>query len=137
MRPTRRNPRRVRMRAARLSIAVVCCLALPGPAHSEDALVVVAATANTFIPGQDGIAELTVPSGRGLIFVNLEYPNEQPNHDLVHAAAVPAFRSDAIGPGQTAVVAGVETLPTGRYPFVCSIHPVFMRGRLTVLPPPP
>jgi hypothetical protein len=63
--------------------------------------------------------------GGDLQFLNLDIQE----HDVTSTAGL--FKSDLIGVGQTASVAGVTNLPPGTYGFYCSIHPG-MRGTLLV-----
>jgi plastocyanin len=75
--------------------------------------------------------DVAMDQGEKVTFVNADLidhdvtsRNLGPNHK-------PLFRSRIIGGGMSAPVEGTEYLKTGRYPFICSIHPG-MEGTLNV-----
>ncbi len=109
----------------------------PAPAASPGAVV---STVNfTYEPGDDDpiaglAAPLTIVQGTGLVVVNAD--GAAP-HTLTAVGigrdGRPLFDSGApIDAGQAAVVAGVERLAPGRYPFFCRVH-TQMRGVLAVV----
>jgi len=71
-----------------------------------------------------------VTQGSSLTFVNADTMT----HDITSEAqrdGQPLFKSAFTGSMQTAPVKGVESLPTGSYPFFCSLH-TNMKGTLRV-----
>ncbi|HVL82443.1 MAG TPA: hypothetical protein VM840_12715 [Actinomycetota bacterium] len=85
-----------------------------------------------FVPGPDDHGPVRVAQGGRLLLLNADYPGEQQEHDIVHAAEVPLFWSPTVRSGQWAEVEGVERLPSGTYTFRCSVHPATMLGTLEV-----
>jgi plastocyanin len=81
---------------------------------------------NQFVGG-----DVTIAQGEKITFTNADTVT----HDVTAAAkggdGKPLFSSAQIGPAQSAAVAGVEYLTTGKYEYICSIHP-FMKGTITV-----
>jgi plastocyanin len=81
---------------------------------------------NQFVGG-----DVTIAQGEKVTFTNADTVT----HDVTAAAkgsdGKPLFASAQVGPAQSAAVAGVEYLTTGKYEYICSIHP-FMKGTITV-----
>jgi plastocyanin len=81
---------------------------------------------NQFVGG-----DVTIGQGEKITFTNADTVT----HDVTAAAkgsdGKPLFASAQAGPAQSAAVAGVEYLTTGKYEYICSIHP-FMKGTITV-----
>jgi plastocyanin len=71
--------------------------------------------------------QVTIDPGEALFFRNADSTSE---HDVTSTASL--FRSATIPAGRRAAVRGVESLDPGSYRFFCSVHPVEMRGTLTV-----
>jgi plastocyanin len=75
--------------------------------------------------------EVAMDQGERVTFVN----NDAIAHDVTaldrEADGKPLFRSPLVGAGGSAPVEGAEYLTTGRYRFLCSIHPQ-MEGALNV-----
>jgi spore coat protein A len=112
-------------RAFAVAAAVTAALAVTTPAHAATPSYVVSG-AIRFLPG-----DISVQRGATLTLVNAD----PAAHDVTAVDVGPAgplFRSATIDrPGQTAVVAGVESLDPGVYEFYCSVH-TEMRGTVSV-----
>jgi plastocyanin len=70
--------------------------------------------------------EVSIDPGEKLTFLN---PDLAP-HDVT-SAEPGLFASETVGAGSETPVVGADSLPSGSYDFICSIHP-YMTGRLTV-----
>ncbi|HEY3241047.1 MAG TPA: hypothetical protein VGL92_15875, partial [Acidimicrobiia bacterium] len=84
-----------------------------------------------FLPGT-----ITLDQGTAFRFLNPDFVFrlESLGHTLTEFRAdggPPRFDSGLVQFGEAKEVAGVSSLGTGRYEFLCEIHP-FMRGVLTV-----
>jgi plastocyanin len=105
--------------------AALAALALAAGVAYADATIY-AAPPNQFAGG-----DVTIAQGAKVTFTN----GDTVAHDVTAAAkgadGKALFASDQIGPAQSAPVAGVEYLTTGKYEYICSIHP-FMKGTITV-----
>src|SRR3954447_16720448 len=71
---------------------------------------------------------VVVPQGDTLRFTNLD---TLAPHDLVSEEGL--FRTDLLQANASALVTGVDKLPTGTYAFHCTIHS-WMTGELQVVP---
>jgi hypothetical protein len=74
---------------------------------------------------------VTIAQGESLVFRNIDVDPHNVTASQAGPDGRPLFASETIGPGKQAPVHGAEYLPTGRYGFLCSVHP-FMTGTLTV-----
>ncbi len=78
---------------------------------------------------------VTIDQGGSVEFFNPDLyggPFGGRKHGITEVRAGGPPRFDVFVPwGQAAAIAGVETLPPGRYPFTCRVHP-FMHGTLVV-----
>lgn len=103
--------------------AVVASALVTGVAYGA---TIYAAPPNQFLQG-----DVTIAQGEKVTFTN----GDTQTHDVTAVAkgpgGKPLFASAQIGPGQSAPVDGVEFLTTGKYDYICSIHP-FMKGTITV-----
>jgi plastocyanin len=110
------------IKGAAVSVAVLGVAA--GAAWADQTIY--AGPPNQFVGG-----DVTIAQGEKITFTNADTVT----HDVTAAAkggdGKPLFSSAQIGPAQSAAVAGVEYLTTGKYAYICSIHP-FMKGTITV-----
>ena len=106
---------------ATASVAAVGVLASPAQAAGQ-----LYAAAFTYVSPATPIVQ-----GDSLNFTNLDIAP----HNVVSHAAGPVggklFRAAQIGTGGTVPVVGVEAVPAGAYPFLCTLHP-WMQGVLVV-----
>jgi plastocyanin len=76
--------------------------------------------------------DVTIDQGEHVTFFNGDLIDE---HSVTATGTGrdgrPLFDSGVIRPGAEAPVVGVESLSSGSYPFVCTVHP-FMHGTITV-----
>jgi plastocyanin len=108
----------------RAIIGAALALLVAAPAASADETIY-AGFGNTFLT-----PNVTIDQGEALSFQNLDIVG----HDVTASQQVggkPLFASALTGPGASEPVVGVQTLTSGNYDFVCSIHPN-MVGTLTV-----
>jgi hypothetical protein len=119
------------VRVAVLSGVVTMLLA----AHVIDASAIVARPIPVVTVAPSYYAPLIVVVHRGMSLLLVQADPTQ-RHDVVSRAVRsdrrPLFASArSLGFGEAALVPGVESLPSGAYPFTCTIHP-FMFGQLIV-----
>jgi len=108
------------------ALLAVALLALGQPALATDRVEHQVQTANfTYVPH-----EIAIASGDSLLHRNFDLDPHDLVSDDLGPDGKPWFQSELIGPNETADVP-VEDLPSGKYPFYCSIHP-FQRGTLYV-----
>lgn len=99
--------------------AATLALAAASPAGARAGAALASVPYRTYAP-----PEVVVVVGQSLMLVQLD-PVER--HDVVSADlgedGRPLFaNSRTLSFGEVEVVAGVEQLPPGRWPFICSIH---------------
>lgn len=108
------------------ALLAVALVALGHPAAAADRVEHQVQTANfLYVPH-----EIAIAGGDSLLHRNFDTDPHDLVSDDLGPDGQPWFQSELIGPGETDDVP-VEDLPSGRYPFFCSIHP-FMRGTLYV-----
>jgi plastocyanin len=117
----------LRARPILLTAACVAAVSLAGlaaPAGADQRIVAVPVH-------QYATPNVTISQGEALFFRNLDLSQ----HDVVaHQRGPdgkPLFSTPLIGAGAEAAVEGAQSLVTGRYDFLCTIHSN-MRGALTV-----
>lgn len=93
-----------------------------------------------YVPGPFGYpawTELQVWRGESLTFTNLAAGDHSVTADVnpytcqTYGFCDPAFDSGVVASGSSAIVKGVENLPSGDYGFHCTVHPN-VRGILIV-----
>jgi plastocyanin len=103
--------------------AAIALLAAPA-AHADKQIV--AGPGSRYLT-----TDVTMDQGEKVTFMNADLID----HDVVSrnlgSNHKPLFRSRIVSGGGSAPVEGAEYLKTGRYPFICSIHPQ-MEGALNV-----
>ncbi|MDQ3933959.1 MAG: cupredoxin domain-containing protein [Actinomycetota bacterium] len=111
------------MRRAAALVAALALLALAAPAAADERVYAVPVN-------QYSSTVITIDQGEALFFRNIDLQQ----HDLVskdQAGGKPIFGTPLLGPGEEALVQGVQQLKGGSYPFFCTVHP-FMTGTLNV-----
>lgn len=117
-------------------------VASPAASHAGTTHVVVA-TLTRYVPSQPlgGACPLCpqvpirINQGDSLLLVNAEATlgfGQTATHDLEEDGPFPRFYSGPLGPGESSLVAGVESLMPGSYSFHCSYHESVMYGILVV-----
>lgn len=114
-------------RTALVAVAATLVVLFPPASNAAD-LVVISVAPDQFAP-----LAVVVPHGVGLQLIQLDamQPHNVESLDVA-ATGAPLFASRTASFGQSEVVKGVESLPTGQYNFTCSIHPA-MIGILQVV----
>lgn len=109
----------------RIAVAAAAALLLPSAGAFADQTI----TAG----GRDAFTtpSVTIAQGESLLFRNLDVDPHNVTASQAGPDGRPLFASATIGAGQQAPVQGAEYLHTGRYAFLCSVHP-FMTGTLMV-----
>ena len=106
----------------------VCAVLLAVPATAAADATITAVPFDRYDP-----MEVTIDQGERVTFVNRDVSR----HDVVGNG----FKSREVDPQGTAPVEGAEGLSSGRYDFLCSIHPymtgtLVVRGAGSTTPPP-
>jgi plastocyanin len=106
-----------------VGLAAVAAL-LGGPAQAAaDQRVIAAPFSSGYV-----VPDVTIDPGEKLTFFNPDVAQ----HDVV-SEKPGLFASETVGTGAEVPVVGADTLASGSYPFICSVHP-YMKGTLTVRP---
>lgn len=121
-------------RRAAIALALMSVLSLFPGRTAESPRALIAAARFMYVPAADVYLgttravriEMRVPQGTGLLFLNIDGDE----HDIVSGLVQEHypdgdgyFRADRTRRGEDpVVVAGVELLAPGRYPFFCSVH---------------
>ena len=96
-------------RVAAGTVTLTLLLALPAQADE---------TITAITPNRFSQAVTTIDQGEKVTLRNLDIAG----HDVASKESG-LFQSELVGPGQTGPVLGTEYLKTGRYPFICTVHP--------------
>ena len=111
----------------RFALAAAALLALAAPATAGAATI-------TAGPGPVSYQNpnIAIDAGEAVSFTNLDLtaPHDVTSID-VGPGAQPLFASATVGFATTVPVTGAETLDSGTYDFLCSVH-TFMTGTITV-----
>lgn len=107
-------------------------LAVAAPARAQDAVLTAAGL--QYLPGDEDLGvPLEIERGSDLRFINLDVLGYHTVTSEADEGGVKLFDTpDQLGPGETALVEGVEALPPGTYRFYCSTHYPTMWGVLVV-----
>src|ERR1051325_7982301 len=97
-----------------LTAGAVALTAAPALADGE----IVAAVSDHFTT-----PSVTIAQGEKVTFRNTDVVTHDVTSEQAGADGAPLFQSAKIGLGQTALVEGTQYLTSGRYPFLCSLHP--------------
>ena len=116
----------------RALFAVLATALVAWPHGTASAVIARPVVVGTTAPAYYVPLMVVVPQGMSLLHVQLD-PLQR--HDVVSRAGRqgrPLFASPrTLSFGEAEIVKGVAQLPSGAYPFTCSIHP-FMFGQLVV-----
>ena len=75
--------------------------------------------------------DVSIAQGEKITFTNLDTIAHDVTASAKSGDGKPLFASAQVSTGGSAPVSGVEALPAGSYPYICSLHP-FMTGTITV-----
>ena len=127
--PGRGKSRRQRVAAVSLVCVVGAALSVPAAAQAAKRI-------NAEFPYRFNPSTVEIDQGERLTFLNADTNAADNEHDVTAvdkgADGNLLFKTPIIPPGQEVFVDGSQYLTAGSYRFICSVHPVGMRGTLNV-----
>jgi plastocyanin len=109
------------MRRASLAALAIVAALVAAPTSLADERVIAAPLSSGYVN-----PNVSIEQGEKLTFLN---PDVAP-HDVT-SAEPGLFASETVGVGSEVPVTGADSLGTGAYDYICSVHP-YMTGTLTV-----